>query len=183
MSIPGEGALGALIAGGLNYMGAREANRANKKMAREQMQFQERMSNTSYQRAVADMEAAGINPILAFNQGGASSPSGASAQMVNEMSGGVSSALDSKRASAELQNLFEQNKNLQEQNLKIKSDVKLNRQLTEVAHAEAALKSNSANSIYLDNIGRQVEADIDKSTFGKIMRYAERLNPLRIFRK
>jgi hypothetical protein len=48
------------------------------RQAEQQMRFQKEMSSTAYQRAVDDMQKAGLNPMLAIDQGGASTPSGAS---------------------------------------------------------------------------------------------------------
>ncbi|UOF82930.1 minor capsid protein [Microviridae sp.] len=56
------------------------------------MAFQERMSNTSYQRAVGDMKAAGLNPMLAYQQGGASQPQGALPRVENELAPAANSA-------------------------------------------------------------------------------------------
>lgn len=70
-----------VIGAGVSAFSQHSANEANKQMAQNQMDFQERMSDTAYQRQVADMKKAGINPILSAHMGGASSPGGAFAQM------------------------------------------------------------------------------------------------------
>lgn len=51
----------------------------NAEQAQKSRDFQERMSNTQYQRATKDMIAAGLNPMLAYSQGGAGTPTGATA--------------------------------------------------------------------------------------------------------
>lgn len=68
----------ALMAAGVNFVGQQMTNTANAEASANTQDFQERMSNSSYQRQVKDLEAAGLNPMLAYIKGGgASTPSGA----------------------------------------------------------------------------------------------------------
>jgi flagellar biosynthesis GTPase FlhF len=77
----------------MSQRGAKAANAANAQLAHNQMQFQERLSRTAYQRQVDDMKAAGINPMLSARMGGASTPSGQTAVMQNTAKAGVEAAM------------------------------------------------------------------------------------------
>ena len=109
----GYNTLGAIQQGIYNSIEQNAAMSYNSAEALANRKWQEHMSNTSYQRAVEDMRKAGINPILAYANGGASTPGGsgatitgasmgmpsASALGVSTMSGNVPTSYYSKSES------------------------------------------------------------------------------------
>ena len=111
--------IGGLVGGALGFIGqqqtnqknwdiAQSANAASAAQAQAQMDFQERMRSTQYQTAVDDMKAAGLNPMLAYSQGGAGTPTGAmgsvsTAQMKNSLGAGVAAYNAASTAKADVQ--------------------------------------------------------------------------------
>ena len=109
------------FAGGL--MGASDQNSYNSANLQQQMNFAQSMRASQYQTAVADLKAAGLNPMLAYTHGGAGTPSVPSAApAANPMSGissAVSSALEGVRVGSEIAKRDQEIQNLkQELNIK-----------------------------------------------------------------
>lgn len=155
----------ALISAGSSILGGLFGGSSNKKAAQAQMEWQERMRATQYQTAVEDMKKAGLNPMLAYSQGGAGNLSGAS-YSVDPTIGtqAVSSALQAKLNEATIKNMREQNSNIQ-------ADTKVKQA------QEAAVKVNS----YLSSLSIPAalnSAKVEQSDFGTIMAYINAGKPI-----
>lgn len=133
--------IAAGVSGGLSAFGQERTNAQNAQLAREQMAFQANMSGTSYQRAVADMMAAGLNPMLAYSQGGASTPGGQTAVMQNALGAGATSGQQGYQLALNAALNVAQIKLMGEQAGAAGSQEDLNRANMNLALVEAANKS------------------------------------------
>lgn len=139
----------APISAGLSYYGQHEANINNKQMAQAQMEFQREMDSTKYQRAVVDLQKAGLNPMMAYGNIAASSPSGALGHAAQNELGSAVEAFNRARGTS--------------------ADVDLKKEQEETAKATTDATQASADKLRQDTLtGKAIEQNTIADTSKKL---------------
>lgn len=157
-------AIAGMAASAISAMGQQDTNASNTASSERQMQFQQDMFDTRYQRTVQDLQAAGLNPMLAYSQGPGVAPGGSQAISQNvggsAVSAGASAAATYSQASQALSQADlnqAQSQKTQQDTSTSAADEQLKRALAAKAEVDARTSVSSAQ-----NLDQQTKESIER---------------------
>lgn len=146
--IGGVATIGSALIGG---HGQAQANAANAHQAQQNRDFQERMRATQYQTAVEDMRKAGLNPALAYQQGGAGNVSGATATAQNTAAGAADSAAAAINTFQQMRATAAQIDKTNAETAKVKAEDQI---LREINYPVGSMDRDVKRNTYVDTVQR-----------------------------
>lgn len=163
--------LTAGIAGGASLIGGWMSNEATEDRMHEQMAFQERMRDTAYQATMKDMKKAGLNPILAYQRGPTSSPTGAFAAATDMITPAVNSAFQNAKVQKETENIESTNPLIAEQirtqrSIQEANQATARRQLADADVADVEVGKRKSEAITAG--AEAVKSGIDEEMYKKL---------------
>lgn len=149
-----DGLGGALISGAASLLGGERRNDAAADQAAAANAFSAQQYATRYQTTVKDMQAAGLNPMLAYSQGPGASPSGQQAQMQDTITPAVSAFQVQRMNNAQVQNIEADTTNKEAQAANIRADTML--KVAQEAFTGASADQARANIGYLEAQSKKI---------------------------
>jgi len=140
-----------IIGGGLSFLGGMMAQDRTDDRLQAQMDFQRQMANTAWRRGMADMKAGGLNPILAYQKGPASSPTGAFAAATDIVSPAVNTAQANMKNTAEVNNMLVNNNLIKAQTAQSITNAEKAAAETKLTNAQK-VRTDIENAITMHNI-------------------------------
>lgn len=143
---------------------------------KQNQEFAEEMASTQYQRAMADMKAAGLNPAAVFGSGGGSPAAAPGGQMTNPVSGGegvmasAKSFVDMQAQLASAEKAKAETTQTKEATEVTKATAHEARANAKIAQNEAAIndKETSAQKVVMDSTGGKILHGINKYALGPL---------------